>query len=195
MLSASSLSRKKLLLLAFAVGAIVPFASAAKPDKAEKRAARRAAVGADSPATGSAPAAESAKTKPAPEAAQARTLDRLRTKLEVPDDAEWSVISARIARVEELQRTLWTNSGNRGGLTLNEKSKGNASSSNRIDRDALRSALNDKLPDAEIKARLSHAHDTERQNEAVLTTAQTELRAVLTVRQEALLVVAGLLPP
>ncbi len=63
------------------------------------------------------------------------------------------------------------------------------------EQDALRSAVGDKLPDAEIKVRLARAHEVFQQNEALLLKVQTELRAILTVRQEAVAVMAGLLPP
>lgn len=55
--------------------------------------------------------------------------------------------------------------------------------------------MKDKLPDAEIKSRLDRAHEVQQQKEAQLARAQADLRAVLTVRQEAVAVLAGLLPP
>jgi hypothetical protein len=59
--------------------------------------------------------------------------------------------------------------------------------------DGLRAAITDKLPDAEIKARLARLRDARKQNEAKLDQAREDLRAVLSVRQEAVLVMAGLL--
>lgn len=58
---------------------------------------------------------------------------------------------------------------------------------------ALTQAVTDKLPDAEIKARLTKLRETRKANEAKLEKAQDELRAVLTVRQEAQAVLMGLL--
>jgi hypothetical protein len=55
--------------------------------------------------------------------------------------------------------------------------------------------LTSKLPDAEIKARLARVHEVYVQDGARLAKAQEELRAVLTIRQEAVAVMAGLLPP
>jgi chaperonin cofactor prefoldin len=52
----------------------------------------------------------------------------------------------------------------------------------------------DKLPDAEIKSRLTRLRDSRKTNEEKLQKVQEELRAVLTVRQEAVAVMAGLLP-
>jgi len=58
----------------------------------------------------------------------------------------------------------------------------------------LRQAIADKLPDAEIKSRLDHFREVRKANEEKLTKAQDELRAVLSVRQEAVAVMVGLLP-
>ncbi len=190
------------LALAAAVLIVAPFASAAKADKAEKRAAKREAAmaspstAATKPADASTDAAGKGKVKPTPEVAQAKSLDRLREKLEVADDSEWSVIQTRIARVEEVQRTLWaTGVNNRGGLNLTDKPKGPTATAANPERESIRAAVTDKMPDAEIKSRLSRAHEIQQQNEAQLAKAQSELRAVLSVRQEAIVVVAGLLPP
>lgn len=59
---------------------------------------------------------------------------------------------------------------------------------------ALQFAIRDKLPEAEIKSRLERVRESRRDNEAKLAKAQDELRAVLSVRQEAIAVMFGLLP-
>ena len=59
---------------------------------------------------------------------------------------------------------------------------------------ALSSAVRDKLPDAEVKTRLERLREVRKENEVKLTKAQEELRAVLSVRQEAVAVIFGLLP-
>ena len=125
-----------------------------------------------------------------------RAASKLREQMEVTDDAEWEVISQRIANVAELRRLVSGGAGARG-VVVTEKIKGAARADRtaQLEQDALRMAVRDKLPDAEIKARLARAHDIHRQNEAKLQKAQEELRAVLTVRQEAVAVVTGLLPP
>jgi tRNA A37 methylthiotransferase MiaB len=58
----------------------------------------------------------------------------------------------------------------------------------------LRAAITDKLPDAEVKSRLERLREVRKQNEAKVAKAQEELRAVLSVRQEAVAVMFGLLP-
>ena len=50
------------------------------------------------------------------------------------------------------------------------------------------------MPDGEIKARLDRLREVRKENEAKLAKAQEDLRAVLTVRQEAIAVMYGLLP-
>jgi hypothetical protein len=58
----------------------------------------------------------------------------------------------------------------------------------------LRAAITEKLPDAEVKSRLDRLREVRKQNEAKVAKAQEELRAVLSVRQEAVAVMFGLLP-
>lgn len=132
------------------------------------------------------------------EEATARSMARLREQLEVTDDVEWDIIGERINRVVEMRSSL-TKGGppGRGGPVMPEKSKksSRSGSSAHPEQEALRLAVKDKLPDAEIKSRLDRAHDVLQQKEALLARAQADLRAVLTVRQEAVAVLAGLLPP
>ncbi len=59
--------------------------------------------------------------------------------------------------------------------------------------EALRKAIADKAPAAEIKAKLAALRATRAQKEADLEKAQDELRAVLSARQEAVAVTLGLL--
>lgn len=150
-----------------------------------------------------------------PQDMQARMLSALRERLEVTDDEEWKVISDRVARVIELRRTTGGAGGpmmfggfaarggppgggqggpgggdgrGRGGFGGRSGPGGNAELA------ALSTAVRDKLPDAEIKSRLERLRQSRKDSEAKLTKAQEELRAVLSVRQEAVAVVFGLLP-
>ncbi len=59
---------------------------------------------------------------------------------------------------------------------------------------ALASDIRDKLPDAEVKSRLDRVREIRKDNEAKLSKAQEDLRAVLSVRQEAMAVMLGMLP-
>ena len=172
--------RLLLLVMAFAFPAAGP-ALGAKPGKEERRELRR-----DDSA---------APAKNTRDEAQSRAQTKLRDQMDVTDDAEWEVISQRIATVTELRRMVAGAAGARGAVVADKvKAAGRTDRSAQQEQDALRSAVRDKLPDAEIKARLSRAHDVHVQNEAKLEKAQEELRAVLSVRQEAVAVVFGFLP-
>jgi hypothetical protein len=129
---------------------------------------------------------------------ESRTLTRLREYLEVTDDAEWAVIAERIQAVVESRTALGVGvPGFKGPAPIAEKGKRSPRTSGpgRAEQEALRSAVRDRLPDAELKVRLARAHEVFEQNQARMNKAHAELRAVLSVRQEAVAVLAGLLPP
>ena len=113
----------------------------------------------------------------------ARVLTRLREAMRVTDDAEWAVISARIAAVQAAG----------GGAGVKDKAK--PAGAERAAQDALRTAVRDGLPEAELRLRLERLAGLQRERGATLERARAELRAVLTVRQEAVAVLAGLLDP
>ena len=140
-----------------------------------------------------------------PQEMQARMLNAVRERLEITDDEEWKVISARIAKVNELRRSAGGGFGGfigrgpggpggpgGGGGDTGRGPRGGGG--NNPELAALSTALRDKLPDAEIKSRLERVREKRRESEASLAKAQEELRAVLSVRQEAVAVVFGLLP-
>ena len=144
-----------------------------------------------------------------PQEMQARMLAGLRERMEVKDDEEWKLISERIAKVAELRRSApggpgmmmmmgrGPGGGGPGGPGRDEGGSargGLRPGGGSAEMTALASALRDKLPDAEIKSRLDRVRDQRKDGEAKLARAQDELRAVLTVRQEAMAVMAGLLP-
>ena len=139
-------------------------------------------------------------------------LNMMRERLEITDDEEWKVISERVAKVSEIRRSTGGGMGggpggmmgfrggppggggsDRGGGGDRGPGSGRGSSSN-PEMNALQFAIRDKLPEAEIKNRLERVREMRRDNEAKLAKAQDELRAVLSVRQEAIAVMFGLLP-
>lgn len=135
---------------------------------------------------------------------QDRMMTYIREQFAVTDDGEWSVIAERITKVMELRRS--TTVGGFGGMAFggrggggapgggDPRSRGGRGGSVSPEQDALRAALADKLPDAEIKSRLDRLREVRRQNTGKLEKAQEDLRAVLTMRQEAMAVMSGLLP-
>lgn len=139
-----------------------------------------------------------------PSQMQERLLSALRDRMDVKDDAEWSVISDRVTKINDLrQQTM--GGGNIGQLLRNRDNTnggGNGGGNNFGGRgarggspemQALMQGLNDNLPDAEIKARLERLQAVRKTAADQLAKAQEELRAVLTIRQEAVAVMFGLL--
>lgn len=139
---------------------------------------------------------------------QARMLTALRERFEVTDDEEWKVISDRISKLNEIRRSAaggaFGGFGGRGpgggppggggdtGGRASRVGRGGGSSNPEVA--ALTAAIQEKLPDAEIKSRLDRVREQRKENESKLTKAQENLRALLSVRQEAVAVLAGLLP-
>jgi hypothetical protein len=164
-----------------------------RPDKTELREIKREMLGDPAglkPKKGD--RSDDKPGRPSPAEADARALERLREHLEVPDDAEWGVIVGRVQEVVAARAALGLPVPNfRAGPPPGDKGK----KGGRPEQDALRTAVRDKLPDAEVKARLARAHEMFERNQARVNQAHANLRAVLTVRQEAVAVVAGLLPP
>lgn len=123
---------------------------------------------------------------------QARLLSGLRTQMEVTDDAEWQIVAERITRILDLRRAEaalnFAGLGRMGGAIA-----GRFGIQSSPEMDALRSAVTDKATDAEIKSRIEKLREVRKQTEANLNQAREDLRAVLTVRQEAIAVLAGLL--
>ncbi|MBL9202076.1 MAG: hypothetical protein JNL39_16310 [Opitutaceae bacterium] len=165
-----------------ALGPAVRAADSAKPEKIPKEERREMKRAGDAP---------SKDDRPRSSDMQARISSRLRERLEVTDDAEWAVISERITRVEELRRATAA-----GPLAAIDRAKRSArGESAGTEREALRSAVTDRLPDAEIRSRLARLGEAQKREAAKLAQAQEDLRAVLTVRQEAIAVMLGLLSP
>lgn len=130
---------------------------------------------------------------------QQQMMDRMREQFGVTDDAEWKVITDRITTITELRRAaggggLGGGRGGFGGLGGGGGRGGGRGANANPEQEALRQAVADKLPDAEIKSRLARLREVRKANEEKLTKAQEDLRALLDVRQEAAAVMLGLLP-
>ena len=145
-----------------------------------------------------------------PEEMQARINANLKEQFGVKSDDEWNLIMERVNKVNELRRTtmmggmgmrgLMGGFGGQGGQGGQNGQGGRGNRQGRLggasnpEAEALQTAVTGNAPDAEIKARLERLREIRKDNEAKLTKAQEDLRAVLSVRQEAVAVLAGLLP-
>jgi Spy/CpxP family protein refolding chaperone len=145
-----------------------------------------------------------------PEEMRARMSAALKEQFGVTSDDEWNLIMERINKVNELRRSTMMGGmglrvlmgtmggfGGPGGQNAQggrSNRQGDFGAASNPEAEALQTAVTDKAPDAEIKARLEHLREVRKTNETNLAKAQEDLRAVLSVRQEAVAVLVGLLP-
>ena len=119
-------------------------------------------------------------------------MDRMKEQLGSSDD-EWKVLEPRLTKVMELRRD--TQFGAFGGFRGGDRNResGNQSPVQKAASD-LRSGLEDKSVSAEeIQRRLGAYRQAKEQAKADLTKAQADLKELLSQRQEAQLVMAGML--
>lgn len=138
-------------------------------------------------------------------------LDRTHDQLEITNDVEWKAIEPLVSKVMDAQRDVMGMrmggmfGGGRGGRRGGENNNANGGGDQQRPRrnnmfgepsatvTALRKAIDDKAPAAEIKTKLAAVRAETKAKEAKLDAAQEELRGVLTSRQEAIAVANGLL--
>ena len=126
-------------------------------------------------------------------------MDALKTQFGVTDDAQWAAITPLIQNVMDLRRATQAGGGFGGFGGGRQRGQGGGGGGGprggapSPEVENLRQAITDNMPDAEIKVRLEHLREVRKQNEAKLDKARADLLAVLTPRQEAVAVMAGLL--
>ena len=145
---------------------------------------------------------------------QQRMMDRYKEQLEVKSDDEWKIISERVTKVMDARRNLGGGNlfgrrtgGGPGGATGTNDPSADNQNQNRRNRgggifgptepdpaaEALQKAIDAKAPAEEIKAKLAAYRASRKDKQAKLDKAQDELRQVLSLRQEGMAVLAGLL--
>jgi hypothetical protein len=117
---------------------------------------------------------------------------QLRSDMEVKDDAEWTAISAKITAVQTAQQAANNRGGrgrgNRGNRGVGAGGAATAPATPLADAVAeLQKAYDANAPTAEIKDKMAKVQDLRKSARAELLRAQDELRALLTSRQEAYL--------
>lgn len=123
-----------------------------------------------------------------PQEFRQRMEDRLKTDLKTTE-AEWAVIQPLLEKVMEKQRATFAGrfGGRRGG------GQGGGQSS-MPEADALRTALeSDQTSNDDLKAKLAALREARKKAGAELDQAREDLKKVLTLRQEAMLVSRGIL--
>jgi hypothetical protein len=135
---------------------------------------------------------------------QQRMMDNFRERLVVTNDAEWGVIEERLSKIVRLRMgIMFSGMGLMGGMRFGGPGGGNGTGGGlggfpglgQPDPDAenLQKTIESNAPSAQIKSALAKLRETRKQKRAELAKAQEELRNVLTVRQEATLVLSGML--
>ncbi|MCI0498157.1 MAG: hypothetical protein L0Y36_00545 [Planctomycetales bacterium] len=143
-----------------------------------------------------------------PGAMQQRMMEAMKTRLGITKDAEWVIIEPRLSKVMTLSRSA----SNMGGMMRGMMGRGGMDRSGRRPdiagrqdtqapedpvqkaSDSLQEALDkpDVSPD-EIKTKLQAFREAREKAQQELAKARQELQEVLTLRQEAQLVLMGML--
>jgi hypothetical protein len=142
--------------------------------------------------------------------AQAREwmMNRYKEALEITDDTEWNaieplvqkVMDSRVAGIQGMGRMFGRNRGGGNGGD-NGGNGGNTGGGGRAgmfgqpspETEALQKAVDAKAGKEEMKAAIAKYNDYKKSKQVELEKAQAALRKVLTVRQEALATLNGLL--
>jgi hypothetical protein len=132
---------------------------------------------------------------------QKRMMDNFRERLVVTNDAEWGVIEERLSKVVRVKmETMFSGGmGMMGGMRRGGNGPGGGFRGfpgfGQPDPDAenLQKTIEGNAPSAQIKSALAKLREARKQKQAELAKLQGELRQVLTMRQEASLVLAGIL--
>lgn len=143
---------------------------------------------------------------------RAKALERMRESFDVKNDDEWKVLAARIEKVTTAQRESQPfrfstfggggrgpgGGGDKGGQGGNKGGGNRPGGGNPFggepnsDVEALRKAVEEKAPSAELKAKLAKVRDARKSADGKVEKAQDDLKAVLTDRQEAQAYLFGL---
>jgi hypothetical protein len=129
-----------------------------------------------------------------------RMMERVKENLEVTDDSEWKVIQPLVSKVMDARQAI----GFGGGMRMFGPRRGagdnNADQGGRrmgpppsADAAALQKAIDAKASNSELKTAVAKYAEARKQKQADLEKAQAELRKVLSVRQEAIATLDGLL--
>jgi hypothetical protein len=139
-----------------------------------------------------------------PAQARERRLAQIREQLEVTSDDDWKVIGDLAGKVIDAERDASNRGGAFGGgrRPRNNGAADAQQGTNQPPRrrgpanpetDALQKLVDDKAASDEIKAGLAKVRESRKEKQAKLEKAREDLQKVLSVRQEAQAVLAGLL--
>jgi hypothetical protein len=132
---------------------------------------------------------------------QQRMMDNIKDQLGFTNDTDWGAVQPLIQKVMDAQRSTRSGGmgrlfgrGNRGGGDQGGNNRrGGFGGTPSPEAEALQKAIDDNAPAAQIKELLAKYQASQKDKQAQLATAQDNLRAVLTIKQEAQATLLGLL--
>lgn len=133
---------------------------------------------------------------------QQRMIDYMRDQLAVTNDEDWKVIEPRLTKVVQIRmETMLGGMGGFRGMMGGSRGGGqgggmrglSAMAPSSPEADALQKAIDDNAPAAQIKVALEKVREARKLKAAALAKAQEQLRQVLSVRQEAVMVSMSML--
>ncbi len=131
---------------------------------------------------------------------QQMMMDRLKEQMEITDESEWKAIQPLMQKVMDAQRQVMGDRL-RGLMGPRRNADNNNNDQNRRgpfgqpspEAEALQRAIDGKASNAEMKAALTKFVEARKAHQEDLEKAQASLRKVLTVKQEAVLTLSGVL--
>jgi hypothetical protein len=136
---------------------------------------------------------EAERAKTPPDILDAYRLAGLHKELNFWDGSEWEIVGHRIARILKLQRWLSTDNPNADPEILGLLAKSDPEDPLPPILVVMIADIHSRVPDADIKEVMTAYRDARHKVEAELERAQDDLKKVVTVRQELILIRMGFL--
>jgi hypothetical protein len=135
---------------------------------------------------------------------QQRMMDGVRDQLGFTNDTDWSAVQPLVQKVMDARRDVGTGNGMRMMFQRRNRDQNGGDNNNRPRNNpffgtpspeftALQTALDNNAPDDQIKDLLTRYQASQKAKQDKLKAAEENLRAVLTVKQEATATLLGLL--
>jgi hypothetical protein len=124
---------------------------------------------------------------------QQRMMDRFQQQLGITNDTDWSAIQPLVQKVMDARMAVGAGRFGRFGRGGQGGQGGGVAGQANPEREALQNAIDTDAPAAQIKELLAKYQAAQKIKQAKLVAAQNDLRAVLTVKQEAAATLSGLL--
>jgi hypothetical protein len=132
---------------------------------------------------------------------QARMMDSFRDQLSVTNDAEWQVIETRLSKVMRVRMETMMGGMGMGMFRRGGGPDGGGAAGRGFpgfgqpnpEAEALQKAIDGNVPSEQLKRALAQFRESRKLKQAQLEKAQAELRQVLSLKQEAVMVAAGML--